>query len=100
VRTAAVRGEVEPKEVCFIGHIDETGLTPREATAVRLAERIARDPHEVDDDFFAEVRKHFSDEEIVEMVFATSIFNWGNKFNITMRMDAAPDGDYQPGMKY
>jgi hypothetical protein len=36
----------------------------------------------------------------VEMVFATSIFNWGNKFNITMHMDAAPDGDYQPGMNY
>ena len=100
MRTAAVRGEVEPKEVCIIGHVDETGLTPREAVAIRLAERVARDPHEVDDAFFAEVRKHFSDEEIVELVFAASIFNWGNKFNITMRMDAAPDGAYQPGMEY
>lgn len=86
--------------MCIIGHVDESGLTPREAAAVKLAERMARDPHEVDDDFFAELRQHFTDEEIVELAFAASIFNWGNKFNITMRLDAAPEGPYQPGMSY
>ena len=86
--------------MCIIGHVDENGLTPREAAAVRLAERMARDPDEVDDDFFSRLRRHFTDEEIVEMVFAASIFNWGNKFNITMRLDAAPDGPYDKGMVY
>ncbi len=100
VRTAAVRGEVEPKEACIINHIDPSGLTPREATAVKLAELMAGDPHRVDDTFFAEMRQHFSDDEIVEMVFAASIFNWGNKFNITMRMDAAPESNYPTGMEY
>ena len=100
MRTAAVSGEVEPKEVCIIGHVDESGLTAREAAAVRLAERMAGDPHQVDDEFFGGLRQHFTDDEIVEMVFAASIFNWGNKFNITMRLDAAPDGPYEQGMQY
>ena len=46
-----------------------------------FAERIALDPHTVTDEFFAELEKTFSEEEIV---FACGIFNWGNKFNITM----------------
>ena len=86
--------------MCIIGHVDESGLTPRETAAVKLAERMARDPHEIDDDFFTELRQHFTDEEIVEMAFAASIFNWGNKFNITMRLDTAPDSPYESGMTY
>ncbi len=86
--------------MCIIGHVDESGLTPREFVAVKLAEKIAADPNEIDDEFFGEVRTHFSEEEIVEMVFAASIFNWGNKFNITMRLDAAPDSPYESGMTY
>ena len=50
--------------------------------------------------FFADVRKHFSDDEIVEIVFACGIFNWGNKFNITMHMDTGEKTDYGAGMEY
>jgi len=92
---------VEPKEVCILGpRIDEAKLTRREALAVQLAARIARDPHTVDDKLFEELRQHFSQEEIVEMVFACSLFNWGNKFNITMRLDTAPGGPYPTGLIY
>ena len=63
-------------------------LTDREALAVSLAERIALDPHTV------------TDEEIVELVFACSIFNWGNKFNITTNLDSSPDSAYHTGMEY
>ena len=41
----------------------------------------------------------FADDELVELSFACSIFNWGNKFNITMQLDT--DGTtYASGMKY
>ena len=89
-----------PREACIRGTIDKSALTPREALAVELAERMAFDPHAVDDAFWAELRQHFSEEELVELVFAAGIFNWGNKFNITMRMDAAPDSPYGSGMEY
>ncbi len=74
-------------------------LPRREALAVELAERMAMDPHSVDDGFWGELRAEFTDEEIVELTFACSIFNWGNKFNITMRLDT--DGvQYERGMEY
>jgi hypothetical protein len=97
-----VRGAVSPKEAAIHEHQPKPGelLDDREALAVQLAERIALDPHTVDDDFFDGLRQWFSDEEIVEMAFACSIFNWGNKFNITMQMDADEISEYPKDMAY
>ena len=75
-------------------------LDEREALAVSLAERIALDPHTVTDTFFEELRGTFTEEEIVEMVFACSIFNWGNKFNITMNLDSSPESEYPTNLGY
>ena len=75
-------------------------LNDREALGISLAERMALDPHTVTDEFFAQLKEHFSEDEIVEMVFACSIFNWGNKFNITMNMDSADESEYQQDMEY
>ncbi len=98
MRTAAVSGDVRPKEDAILSG-DYSSLALREALAVELAERMAMDPHSVDDDFWAKLSEAFTEEEVVELVFATSIFNWGNKFNITMRLDT--DGvEYEKGMEY
>lgn len=92
-------GAVEPKEdAVFSGHYGS--LSPKEAIAVELAERIGGDPHSVTDDFWTELKKHYSEEEIVELVFACSIFNWGNKFNITMRLDSDEQSAYPTNMQY
>jgi hypothetical protein len=40
------------------------------------------------------------DKEIVELVFACAVFNFGNKFNITMRLDTTEESDYPKGMAY
>lgn len=75
-------------------------LNEREAKAVSFAERIALDPHTVTDEFFADLEKTFTDEEIVEMTFACGIYNWGNKFNITMHMDGDGQSEYGEDMAY
>lgn len=97
-----MRGEVGPKEDELFKHQPKSGesLTEREAVAVQLAERMALDPHTVDDEFFSRLKEHFSEDEIVEMVYACSIFNWGNKFNITMHMDSDGTSEYEHGMVY
>ncbi len=90
--------QVKPKEDAIFGG-DPSSLTKREALAVELAERIAGDPHTVTGDFWTTLKDEFSDDELVELTFACSIFNWGNKFNITMRLDT--DGTTYPrGMEY
>jgi len=46
---------------------DRRRLAPREALAVRWAERCAADFRSVDDAFRAELRAHFEEAEIVEL---------------------------------
>ncbi len=93
-----MRSDVAPREKAVLSG-DYSSLTRREALAVELAERMAMDPHSVTDDFWRTLEGEFTDEELVELVFSCSIFNWGNKFNITLRLDT--DGvEYPAGMAY
>lgn len=94
-----MRSAVEPHELTVLSGDYAASLSRREALAVELAERIAGDPHSVTDDFWRELKGEFSDEQLVELVFACGIFNWGNTFNIAMRLDT--DGAAYPrGMQY
>lgn len=95
-------GAVGPKEDHLFEHQPKPSdvMNSREAAAVSLAERIALDPHTVTDSFFESLKADFSDDEIVEMVFACGIFNWGNKFNITMQLDSSPESEYATDMAY
>ena len=66
VRSAAVADQVQPKEACIVGYPWKAeGLTKREALAVKLAEKISLDPHSVDDVFFEELKRKFTEDEIV-----------------------------------
>lgn len=102
VRTTAVRGDVSVREEACAAHQPQPGgvLNEREALAVSFAERIALDPHTVTDDFFAKLKEVFTEDEIVEMAYACGIFNWGNKFNITMQLDMEEESEYAQGMEY
>jgi alkylhydroperoxidase family enzyme len=42
-------------------------FTPRERAAIRFAELMAADHRNVDDAFFEELRRHFTDAEVVEL---------------------------------
>lgn len=100
VRLAPVSEQVGPKEEYIKGKIDKSGLTEKEALAVELSLRISADPHSVDDDFFDQLRKEYSEEEIVELVWAASFMNGANKFNITMRLDTRDDSVYNTNLEY
>ncbi|MFQ5784730.1 MAG: carboxymuconolactone decarboxylase family protein [Alphaproteobacteria bacterium] len=100
VRAAGVREQVAPKEAAVFGEIDESALSRREYLGVKLAEYMAGDPNYIPDAFYDELKAEFTEEEIVELVFGCSVFNFGNKFNITMRLDATEESKYPKGLKY
>ena len=100
VRAGGVRDQVLPKEAAVFRDIDADALTRREYLGVRLAEFMAGDPNYIPDSFYEELREEFTEAEIVELVFGCSIFNFGNKFNITMRLDATDASKYPSGMTY
>jgi alkylhydroperoxidase family enzyme len=117
VRLQPVAAEVKTKEAA-LGVCDISGMTkaeavralrdklvtseftPREAAAISLVDRIVVDPHSVDDALFAELRKHFSEEEIIELVCASSLFTWAGTLNTVMRLESDRDGSYRKNLGY
>jgi len=66
---------------------NRSDFTEAEKAALDLAERVTRDPHEVDDNFWAELRRHYDEGEIIELLAAIGLFNYFNRFNDALRMD-------------
>jgi len=62
-------------------------FTEKEKAALRLAERVTRDAHSVDDRLWDELRGHFDEGEIVELLAAIGLFNYFNRFNDALQME-------------
>ncbi len=62
-------------------------FTPAEKAALRLAERETLDPHSIDDELWAELRRHFDEGEIVELASAIGLFNYFNRVNDALKME-------------
>jgi alkylhydroperoxidase family enzyme len=62
-------------------------FSEKEKVALRLTERITRDAHSVDDQLWNELRRHYDEGEIVELVSAIGLFNYFNRFNDALLME-------------
>lgn len=60
----------------------------RERTALEYADRITITELDVSDQFFDQVKKYFSDDEIVELTATISWENCSSKFNRALRIDS------------
>ena len=62
-------------------------FTEKEKAALRLAERVTHDAHTVDEKLFVELRQHFDEGEIIELLAAIGLFNSFNRFNDALTME-------------
>jgi alkylhydroperoxidase family enzyme len=62
-------------------------FSEKEKVALRLAERVTRDARTVDDQLWTEVRSHFDEGEVVELLCAIGLFNYFNRFNDALAME-------------
>ena len=67
---------------------DSTRFSPAERVALDYAERITHTDRQVDDAFFAELGKHFTEAQIVELTAAVAFENFRSKFNPTLGVEA------------
>jgi uncharacterized peroxidase-related enzyme len=56
------------------------GFSEKERVALTYAERLTRSPHSVSDSDFMELKKHFSDSEIVDLHLLVGLANLTNRF--------------------
>jgi alkylhydroperoxidase family enzyme len=66
---------------------NRSDFTEKEKAALRLAERVTRDAHTIDDKLFGELRRHFDEGEIIELLAAIGLFNYFNRFNDALEME-------------
>ena len=85
----------KPQAVAALqGALRTDSLSPREVAALTLVDRIIVDPHGVDDALFAELRRHFSEEEIIELICASSLFTWAGTLNTALHVETGADSIY------
>ena len=94
-KDARAMGETEQR-IYLIPAWRETELyTERERAALTWTEALTEIADDrVPDDVYAEVRPHFTDDELAFLTLAVVAINSFNRFNVALRM---PAGNYQPG---
>src|SRR3970040_2456736 len=69
-------------------------FSPRERLALELAERMTYTKKRVTDRFFKRVKRHFTDEELVELAAIIALENFRSKFNPVFGVEA---NGFSPG---
>ncbi len=71
-------------------------FSPAEKAALEVAEAMTQTPPRVTDELFDEVRKHYSDKQIVEMAAVIALENFRSRFNRCLGVQAH---GFYPGLE-
>ena len=74
------------------------GFPPPEIALLRMADAMADTPSNLSDELYAELRRHFSDEQLIELAATASLENYRARFNRVF--DIGSDGLYRKGLKF
>jgi AhpD family alkylhydroperoxidase len=97
-KEAAAAGETQVRLNLVAAWREATVFTEAERAALALAEegtRLADAHHGVSDETWAQVRKHYDDDQIVALISLVALINAANRLNVIVRN---PAGSYEPGM--
>lgn len=62
-------------------------FAPEVRVALRFAETMTRDAHKVTDQDFAELRRYYSEAQIVELATVIGLTTYFNRFTTALRID-------------
>jgi AhpD family alkylhydroperoxidase len=97
-KEAAAAGETPVRLNQVAAWRESTVFTEAEQAALALTEegtRLADANHGVSDETWAQVRKHYDDDQIAALVSLVALINAANRINVIVRN---PAGSYEPGM--
>jgi len=75
------------------GYSGRSDFTDAEKAALRLAERMTTDANRIPDEDFEELREHFNEGEVVELMAAIGLFNYFNRFNNALQLEPTKPGE-------
>jgi uncharacterized peroxidase-related enzyme len=88
--SARQKGASEAQIAAARGDYENGPFTEVEKLGFRAAERLHRSPAEITDEFFATLKQHFTDPQIVELVAAASAFELFPRFVDGLRIPITP----------
>ncbi len=77
---------------------DFNHFAPQEAALMRMADAMTDTPSNVSDELFAELRKYFSEEQLIELAADVAQENFRARWNRVF--DVGSDGIYRKGLRY
>jgi alkylhydroperoxidase family enzyme len=77
------------------GHFE--GFAPAEV-ALHMADAMADTPSNVSDELYAELRRHFSEEQLIELAATAAHENYRARYNRVF--DIGSDGLYRKGLRF
>jgi AhpD family alkylhydroperoxidase len=97
-KEAAAAGETAVRLSLVAAWRETTVFTEAERAALALAEegtRLADASHGVSDETWAQVRKHYDDDQIAALVCGIAMINAANRMGVIVQQKG---GSYEPGM--
>ena len=86
------------EEIAAIREGKFDGFTAAEACLLRMADALAETPANVSNDLHSELRKHFSEEQLLELAANAALENYRARFNHLF--DVGSDGLYRKGLHF
>jgi alkylhydroperoxidase family enzyme len=71
---------------------------PAEVTLLRMADAMADTPSNVSDELYAELRRHFSEEQLIELAASAARENFRARVNRVFNVQS--DGLYRKGLQF
>jgi alkylhydroperoxidase family enzyme len=78
------------------GRLD--GFAPSETALLRMADAMADTPSNVSDELYTELRKHFSEEQLIELAASAAQENFRARYNRVF--DVGSDGLYRKRLRF
>lgn len=74
------------------------GFSPAEGALLRMSDALADTPANVSEELYGELRRHFSEEQLIELAAAAAQENSRARYNRVF--DVGSDGLYRKGLRF
>jgi alkylhydroperoxidase family enzyme len=88
---------VTDEEIAAIRSGDLAGFAPAEAALLRMTDAMADTPSNLSGELYAELRQHFTEEQLIELAADAAQENFRARFNRVF--DVESDGLYRKGVR-
>jgi len=85
-------------EIAAIREGQFEAFTPAEVALLRMADAMADTPSNVSDELYQELRRHFSEEQLIELAVTAALENFRARSNRVF--DVGSDGLYRKGLRF